>query len=189
MCDPVFWWSGLTVVSNNVNRPPLGLLLSSPLTFISISINQYQSVSISISLRNCQSMPMPIIGIFAPINFKSTQAWIAATSPLLVSILGLNLLPAAFGIMTAGQVRYYYETGWASWLVVTWKMLSTAHQWQCASILISSQLYLASWHQARWGHAFHQQDLLNYVATIHPFGKGTASLISREQEEICFHAH
>ena len=32
------------------------------------------------------------------------QAWIAATSPLLVSILGLNLLPAAFGIMTAGQV-------------------------------------------------------------------------------------
>ena len=40
-----------------------------------------------------------------PAKHCTGQAWIAATSPLLVSILGLNLLPAAFGIMTAGQVR------------------------------------------------------------------------------------
>ena len=33
-----------------------------------------------------------------------TGAWIAATSPMLVSLLGINLLPSAFGLMTAGQV-------------------------------------------------------------------------------------
>ena len=58
---------------------------------ISLSINQSQSFENNLNM-------------FQTFWIIFVQAWIAATSPLLVSILGLNLLPAAFGIMTAGQV-------------------------------------------------------------------------------------
>ena len=58
---------------------------------------QYILINQSQSFQNNLNMFQTFWSIFV-------QAWIAATSPLLVSILGLNLLPAAFGIMTAGQV-------------------------------------------------------------------------------------
>ena len=93
----IFLWSGQIFVSNNLNQ-------SQSCTSLSTSFS-------SISILN---------------SVNQSQAWIAATSPLLVSILGLNLLPAAFGIMTAGQVKNYCVEGkWNRRLLI---------DWQCAQI-------------------------------------------------------
>ena len=138
LCDRA-WCKPLILTSIVVSSASLPALMMASVSSYSL----YLTLSCLFGLLTGSLSPGRFGFLFFQLSFALSGLWIAATSPLLVSILGVSLLPSAFGLMTAVQGVSALLGPPLAGALVDWRhSLSSSLHLTAALLLISAAVFI-----------------------------------------------